>query len=89
MKINLNKDLLSLDGEALNNGNAGKLVAQLLANAPKGDALKFWDWAVKLNKGEELDLDPSDLNVLIDFIKSNDTIFVIAKAQLLTMLNSK
>lgn len=86
MKIDLNCNLLDLEGQEVENTNAGKLVAQTLVQGTKGDALKFWDWAVALNKGEVLDLDSSDQETFKNFIKENESITIFAKAQILNKL---
>jgi hypothetical protein len=86
MKIDLNCNLLDLEGQEVENTNAGKLVAQTLVQGTKGDALKFWDWAVALNKGEVLDLDSSDQETFKNFVKDNESITIFAKAQILQKL---
>ena len=94
MKLNFNFDLLGLDGEAVldhanQKVNAGKLLAQAIANQSKGDALKFWDWAVSLNKGEILDLDSSDQETIKNFIKDAEGFTILAKAQLLKVIKKE
>lgn len=89
MKIDLNFDLADLDGKAIENVNAGKLVAQTLVQGTKGDALKFWDWAVALNKGEVIDLDSSDQETFKNFVKDSETITIFAKAQILLKLKKE
>lgn len=86
MKINLNFNLVDLDGKEIENANAGKLVANSLVQQTKGDALKFWDWALSLNKGQELDLDTSDQETFKNFIKDSEHFAIIAKAQILNKL---
>ena len=86
MEINLNANFVGLDGKQMENNNMGQLVAQLLSQSTTGDSLKFWDWAVKLNAGKKLDLDPSDLQTLKSFIESCSTIIVLAKAQILAKI---
>ena len=89
MKIDLNFNLADLDGNAIDNTNAGKLVAQTLVQQTKGDALKFWDWAVALNKGEVLDLDSSDQETFKNFVKDSETNTIFAKAQILHKLKKE
>jgi hypothetical protein len=89
MKIDLNFNLADLDGNAIENANAGKLVAQTLVQQSKGDALKFWDWAVALNKGETLDLDSSDQETFKNFVKDSEAITIFAKAQILHKLKKE
>ena len=83
MKLDFNFNLVDLDGNSIENANAGKLVANSLVQQSKGDALKFWEWALALNKGEVLDLDSSDQETLKNFIKDSENFAIIAKAQLL------
>jgi hypothetical protein len=86
MKLDFNFNLLDLDGKQIDNANAGKLLANTLVQQSKGDALKFWEWAVSLNKGEILDLDSSDQETLKNFIKDSENFAIIAKAQLLQII---
>jgi hypothetical protein len=81
--INFNKNLLDLDGKEIEGANIGKIVAQTLVQSSKGDALKYWGWATKLNAGEELDLDKSDTETLKNFIKESETLTILTKAQAL------
>lgn len=83
MKLDLNYDLLGLDGKAIEGTKAGKLLAQTLIGSNKGDALKYWDWAQKLYVGTPLELDPSDTETLKNFVKESEVLTVLAKAQLL------
>jgi hypothetical protein len=83
MKINMNKAILGLDGKEIADSNIGQLIAQILVQGSKGDALKFWHWAQKLYKGEELDLDPTDTETLKNAIKENDSLTILSKAQAL------
>ncbi len=83
MKISLNKPCLGLDGNHFTNDSLGKILGQSLALQSKGDAIKLIDWAGKLYKGEDLELDRSDFNWLKEFISNSESIFVIAKGPLL------
>jgi hypothetical protein len=89
MKINMNATILGLDGTELAESNIGKVVAQMLVQSSKGDALKFWHWAQKLYAGKELDLDPSDSEVLKNFIKDNEQLTILVKAQALACFPNK
>jgi hypothetical protein len=82
-KIELNKAITDLDGNAIEGSNLGKLVAQMLVTSSKGDALKYMAWALKLHAGEPLELDPSDLETLRNFIKDHDQLTILSKAQML------
>ena len=84
-----NFDFIGLDDQVFEGGNAGKMLAGALASASKGDALKFWGWALKLNEGQELDLDKSDFDILKQFIKDCDRLPVITKAQALLLFKEE
>lgn len=86
--LDFNKALKGLDGTDVKDEKneslpVGKLLASQLASANKGDALKMFTWAQKVYAGEALDLDKSDEGTLKEFIKSNEQMTVLAKAQLL------
>ncbi len=83
MKLDFNFSLTDLDGQPIENANAGKLLANTLAQQSKGDALKFWEWALALNKGDVIDLDTSDQNTLKTFVKESDVLTIFAKGQML------
>jgi hypothetical protein len=85
--LDFTKHLVGLDGQPIKDADGpislGKLLSGQLAFTNKGDALKLFTWAQKLYKDEPLDLDPSDASTLKEFIKSNEQLTVLAKAQLL------
>ena len=88
--LDFNQPLKGLDGTEVKDmaGSSvtlGKLLSTQLASANKGDALKLFTWAQKCYNGEKLDLDPSDTSTLKDFIKANESLTVLAKAQLLSV----
>jgi hypothetical protein len=88
--IDFNQTLKGLDGIAVKDIDdkevtLGKLLSGQLASANKGDALKLFTWAQKCFNGEKLELDPSDTATLKEFIKSNEQLTVLAKAQLLSV----
>lgn len=88
--LDFNQTLKGLDGSAVQDVDGkdvtvGKLLAGQLASANKGDALKMFTWAQKVYNGEALDLDPSDTTTLKDFVKNNEAMTVLAKAQMLSV----
>lgn len=85
MKLDFNFNLTDLDGKELEGANAGKLLANTLIQQTKGDAVKYWEWALALNKGDILDLDSSDQETLKNFVKDSETITILAKAQVLNV----
>lgn len=86
MKVDLNYLIKDLDGKELDSAHMGKTIANLLVNQTKGEAIKYWGWALKLNDLKELELDKSDFDTLKTFIKDSDQLFIIAKAQILETL---
>jgi len=86
MKLDLNFNLLDIEGKEIEGLNAGKTVAKVLAQDTSGDALKMWDWAKKLHAGEELELDLSDFTKFRDYIKNSPSFTVLLKGQVLPLL---
>lgn len=92
--LDFTKPLVGLDGNPVRDIDdkeitLGKLLSGQLAQSNKGDALKLFTWAQKCFNGEQLDLDPSDTQTLKDFIKNNESLTVLAKAQLLSVFKDK
>lgn len=88
--LDFNQPLKGLDGTEVKDIDGGsitlgKLLASQLASSNKGDALKLFTWAQKCYNGQPLDLDPSDKDVLKEFIKNSEQLTVLAKAQLLSV----
>lgn len=83
MKISFNKLIKGIDGIDIPNANAGKVLANTLVGQPKGDAVKFYGWALKLHEGKELDIDKSDHETLKNFVKECEVMTILVKAQLL------
>jgi hypothetical protein len=82
-KINLNIPAIGLDGKEAEGTNIGQTLAAVLAMSNAGDPLKYMHWAKKLYAGEELELDPSDLNTLQDFVLNCQQLTNLFKAQVL------
>jgi hypothetical protein len=87
MKLDFNFSLVDLDGKELRDANAGKVLANALIQQTKGDSVKIWELALALNKGEIVDLDSSDQELVKTFIRDTETLNVIAKGQLLPLFN--
>lgn len=86
MKIDFNKPLLDLDGKELPDTNIGKILANVLCSQTKGDALKLYDWGRSMYKGEILDLDRADQDLLKSQIKDSESLTILAKAQMLELI---
>lgn len=84
MKINLNFNLTNLEGKEIEgDNNVGKLVANLLASSSEGKAIKLFEWAMILYKGDELILDTTDKDFLYSFIDTSKQLTNLAKAQIM------
>ncbi len=83
MKLNLNFAVKDLDGNAIPGANAGKIIAQNLVNSTKGDALKYFGWAMKLNAGEAIDIDRADQETFRSFVENHETLPILTKAQVI------
>lgn len=88
MKIDLNFKIKGLDATDIPDSNAGKILANVLVSGTKGDALKFYGWAVKLYADEAIDVDKSDLQKIKTFVSDSDNLPIITKAQILDVLNN-
>jgi len=91
MKINLKSQVLDIKGEPVMEGDKPVFVSEVIAarlfeQAPGIETLKSYDWAVKLYKEGELDLDTVDLNKLKTFIEQSQT-WVLVKGLALKLIN--
>lgn len=85
--VNLNFDILQLDGSILE--NAGKLIAtSMVSDTKEPDAIKFYDWAFSLYRGDIINIDSSDFNKLRSFIVNHPHIFILVKGQVIKYLDS-
>lgn len=96
MKLDLNKNYKDLDGNDLvdrdtnDKLNMGKQLAVILSQrTPQIEALKAFDWALALHKGNPIEIDKTDLIKLIKFIESCEGLSNLAKAQLLQLCDIK
>jgi len=83
MKLDFNFNLKDLDGNDIQGGEAGKIIANLLVQGTKGDPIKYWDWALKIHQKKPIDVELSDATTLEIFIKSHESLPILTKAQLL------
>jgi len=80
-KLNLNFPITDLDGLEL--AKANKLMAGALMQEKNGDAVKYFDWAMTLNKEGVIEVDASDFNKIKEIAEKSEAITIIVKAQLL------
>ncbi len=88
MKIDLNKNLTDLEGKEVENVNIGKIVANAIAASGEGDPIKYMYWAKKLYEGEELELDPVDLENFKTFVLNNKGFTNLLKIQVLESIKN-
>lgn len=91
VKVDLDKGFTDLSGNTAivkdENGSSvkaptmGQSLAMRLVAGQSDDFLKLYGWAVKLNAGEALELDDSDLQKLESFIKECKELNNMGKAQ--------
>ena len=90
MKINMNKNLMNLDGKEMKDQNMGKLLANILATKADGiDPIKAYDWAMTVWKGDDLEIDRSDIDKLKTLVLKTELLTTLAKAQILLSLEVK
>jgi len=82
MKLNLDKNLLDLRGQPMNE-KLSDILANMLALSTVGKPAKMITWAVNLTNNGEIDVDKSEIKFLSKIIESNPNTINLAKAQLL------
>ncbi|MHB8520726.1 MAG: hypothetical protein ACYDH9_08200 [Limisphaerales bacterium] len=71
------------DGRKDTDQRLGRTLAQLLKTSTTGDALKYLVWAIDLYQTGKIEVDESDYEHLVNFIKSNTQTWALVKGQLL------
>lgn len=85
--IDLSKGLCDLKGKEIEGGNTlGELIANFLVSDSKGPALKFFEWAEKLNDGGIIEVDSSDFDTFKSFVETNERMTILVKGQVLREL---
>lgn len=89
MKLIFNYQLQSLDGKKIegDESHAGKILANALSMSNKGNAIKLYDWALKLFNKEGIEVDETDFQVLYAFIETTEFLTVLCKSQMLKGMN--
>lgn len=91
MKLNLNKPFVDQSGSALDSEldlPMDKFLSRALGVHNGGDPVKLWDWAVSLFKNGEIDIDKSDKEVLLTFVRENKSFNNLVKAQLIEEISA-
>mgnify|MGYP003489366508 CR=1 FL=1 len=82
MKVNLNKSVVGLDGQEIQQTNLGQILANNLASGSNPNHQKITYWAVKLYDGEQLDLDPSD-GLIFEELVNNSNLTNLVKTRVI------
>ena len=85
MKVDLNFDLVDLEGVLISKAN--KIIAGLLMSEMKGDSVKLFDWAVSFSKDGIVEMDAADLESFKSLLKTTERISVMAKAPIIKYIN--
>jgi len=82
MKLNLDKNLVTLKGEPMEE-KMSDLLANMLIMSTTGKPAKMMTWAVNLTNNGEIDINEDDSKFLIELITNNQQYVNLAKAQIL------
>lgn len=86
--LNLNIPFIGLDGKPglAPSPTQGQLLAQVLANQTKGNAIKHYEHAMALHQAKPLSLDTTDFDALRATIDATEMLPALSKGQLLLSL---
>lgn len=65
-----------------------KFLSTAFATHNGGDPIKFWEWAVKLHKDGQIDIDKSDKETILAFVRENKAFNNLVKAQLIEVISA-
>lgn len=82
MKLNLDKNLITLKGQPMTE-KLSDILANILAMSTIGKPAKMITWAVNLTNNGEIEIDKSDVKFITNLIENSPNIINLAKAQLL------
>lgn len=86
-KLDLNFPFIGIDEKPIfQQGKeliAGEVLAGVMISEVKGDAIKYFDWAVNLNKKNVIEIDESDFIKLKSLVSETEKLTILLKAQLL------
>ena len=82
MKLNLDKNILSLKGEPMPD-KLSDVLADVLAMSTTGKPAKMMAWAVGLVNEGDMEVDKADIKFLSEFIENSPALRNIVKTQLL------
>lgn len=81
MKLNVNFEIFDLNGNPIKE-KANRFIAEMLLEH-KGDTLKLYELAIKINKNESIEIDTTDLKLVEAAIKGNQRYTNLVKGTIL------
>lgn len=82
MKLNLDKNLITLKGEPTGE-KLNDILANMLAMSTQGKPAQMITWAVNLTNNGEIEIDKEDAKFIAELITNNQNYVNLAKAQIL------
>lgn len=82
MKLNLDKNMLTLKGEPTNE-KLNDVLANMLAMSTIGKPAKMITWAVNLTSDGEIEVNKEDIEVIKQVVENDRFTINLAKAQIL------
>lgn len=82
MKLNLDKNIVNLKGEPLND-KMNDILANMLAMSTVGKPAKMITWAVNLTNNGKIDIEKEDIELIKQVVENDPYTINLAKAQLL------
>lgn len=87
MKLNVNFEIFDLKDKAVPE-RANRYIAEMLMEH-KGDSLKLYELAVKINNSESIEIDTTDLNLVETAVKTNARYTNLVKGAILKEIESQ
>ena len=87
MTLNVNFKIYDLNDKPIPE-KSGKFIAEMLIEH-KGDTLKLYELALKINKNNSIEIDTSDLKLLEDAVKGNQRYNNLVKGAILKEIESQ
>ena len=81
MKLNVNFEIFDLADKAIPE-KSSRFIAEMLMEH-KGEVLKLYELAIKINKNESIEIDTTDLKLVEEAIKSNQRYTNLIKGAIL------
>ncbi len=87
MKLNVNFEIFDLNDKAVAE-KANKFIAEMLMEH-KGDPLKLYELAIKINKNDSIEIDTTDLKLIEEAVKGHPRYTNLVKGAILKEIESQ